>query len=317
MFHSVLKSELKAFLDFKHGLGFGYVRAEETLRHFDRHVCRVLSHGMQEVNLQALVESWMTPSANRKRATLSSYLGIVRQFCLFRRRFDPGSFVPTVQWVPQANGATFVPYIFSRNEIRRLLRQIAQLRGSPLQRKSARMLLLVLYCTGLRFGEAARLQVRDLDLRRRIICVRESKGRTRLIPFGSDLAREFGRYLRQCGRSPLSLEAPLLISFQGKRLSTNLISWVVRQWLRRAGMKSDHGRSGPRPYDLRHSFAVHRLSRWYRQGIAVAERLPWLSVYMGHLNLLGTETYLTATPELMALASRRFEARFRRRQIPT
>ena len=193
---------------------------------------------------------------------------------------------------------------------------MAQLRGSPLQRKSARMLLLVLYCTGLRFGEAARLQVGDLDLPRRILRVRESKGRTRLVPFGADLAREFGRYLRQRGPSALSLEAPLIISFQGKSLSTNLISWVVRQWLRKAGMKSDYGRIGPRPYDLRHSFAVHRLSRWYLQGIAVAERLPWLSVYMGHLNLLGTETYLTTTPELPALASRRFEARFRRRQTP-
>jgi integrase len=175
------------------------------------------------------------------------------------------------------------------------------------------MLLLVLYCTGLRFGEAARLEIRDLDLRQRLLYVRESKGRTRLVPFGADLAQEFRRYFKERGLASLSGQAPLLLSFRGKRCSTNLISSVVRRWLRLTGMKGNRGRSGPRPYDLRHTFAVHRLSRWYRQGTAVAAQLPRLSVYMGHLNLLGTEAYLTTTPELMALASRRFEARFRGR----
>jgi integrase len=75
---------------------------------------------------------------------------------------------------------------------------------------------------------------------------------------------------------------------------------------RMAGLKPDIGRIGPRPYDLRHTFAVHRLTRWYRARADLHARLPWLSAYMGHVNLLGTETYLTATPELLALAGQRF-----------
>jgi integrase len=79
---------------------------------------------------------------------------------------------------------------------------------------------------------------------------------------------------------------------------------------RMAGLKPAIGRVGPRPYDLRHTFAVHRLTRWYRQRVDLHARLPWLSAYLGHVNLLGTEVYLTATPELLALAARRFRRRF-------
>jgi len=71
---------------------------------------------------------------------------------------------------------------------------------------------------------------------------------------------------------------------------------------------------GPRPYDFRHTFAVHRLTRWYRTGVDINARLPWLSAYMGHNDILGTETYLTATPELLAIASRRFQRHMKRRR---
>lgn len=78
-------------------------------------------------------------------------------------------------------------------------------------------------------------------------------------------------------------------------------------------MKPAAGRVGPRPYDLRHTFAVHRLKRWYRAGVDIQARLPWLSAYMGHLDILGTQAYLTATPDLLAGAARRFRRHFHRR----
>jgi integrase len=81
---------------------------------------------------------------------------------------------------------------------------------------------------------------------------------------------------------------------------------MVRRLFRRAGLKPARGRVGPRPYDIRHTFAVHRLAHWYRAGVDLHARLPWLSTYLGHESLLGTETYLTATPALLARAGRRF-----------
>ncbi len=79
-------------------------------------------------------------------------------------------------------------------------------------------------------------------------------------------------------------------------------------------MKPRRDRAGPRPYDFRHTFAVHRLMAWYHKGVDLHAHLPWLSAYMGHDNLLGTETYLTATPELLRVASNRFAHRFRRKE---
>ena len=313
-FTSVLKSELQAFLCYKHALGFRYERPEGTLRNFDRHVCQVHHPSGRVPDLRSLVQSWLAKGQGRKPITAATDLGVVRQFCLFRRRSDPGGFVPDREWFPQCVESQFIPHIFSMAEVRSILRQISSGPGYCCQRLGRRLLWLVLYCTGLRFGETARLQVGDLDLQRRLIWVRESKGPTRLVPFGSDLANEFRRYLHRRGTASLSPQSPLLLSFQGKSYTTQTISSALRQWLRGAGLKPQHGRTGPRPYDVRHTFAVHRLSRWYRQGVELSGRLPWLSVYMGHINILGTETYLTTTPELLALVSRRFETRFRKRR---
>jgi integrase/recombinase XerD len=308
---SCLKNELTEFLRYRRALGFRYERAEGTVRNLDRYVRRVHPGSAGRLDWRSLIGDWLARSPRRKSRTVAMDLQLVRQFCLFRRRRDPGAFVPDRQWARSDEEAPFLPHFFCGAEIRKLLGHIAHRPGSSFQRRGHRLLLLLLYCTGLRFGEAARLRLNDLDLRRRLLWVRESKGRSRLVPFGNDLAQEFRRYLRtREGAQPPEREA-LLVSFQGKAYSTPLISQTVRQWLRRTGLKPQAGRIGPRPYDLRHSFAVERLRRWYRGGIEVLGRLPWLSVYMGHANILGTETYLHSTPELMALTARRFEARFR------
>jgi integrase len=78
-----------------------------------------------------------------------------------------------------------------------------------------------------------------------------------------------------------------------------------------AGIRAANGRP-PRAYDLRHTFAVQRLTLWYRSGVDLHARLPWLSAYLGHDDLFGTETYLRATPELLAEAGRRLEERVSR-----
>jgi len=313
----MLRSELQAFLRYKRALGFRYTRAEDTLRQFDRHLCKALNGSRRRPDLRNLIQGWLAQGRSRKPITAGIALSVIRQFCLYRRRHDPDGFVPEREWFLPCRRTQFIPHIFSVVEVRSIMRQISRGQGSRFQRLGWRLLWLLLYCTGLRFGEAARLQLADLDLSRRLLWIRESKGRTRLVPFGPDLASEFRRYLRCRGTSVLPPEAPLLLSVSGKRYSTRSISNALRQWLRMAGLKSERGRNGPRPYDVRHTFAVHRLRRWYRQGVELSGRLPWLSTYMGHVNILGTETYLNTTPELLALVSRRFEARFRKgRPLP-
>jgi site-specific recombinase XerD len=181
------------------------------------------------------------------------------------------------------------------------------------------LLLLILYCTGLRPGEPLRLRMADLDLKARTFLIRDSKGRTRIVPFGADLARVIQRYLKQ--RAALADQASdscdyLLLDRSGRALKTHRVTKVICKLWRRIGLKPAHSPGGPRLYDLRHAFAVHRLTRWYAQDVDLHARLPWLSAYMGHENLLGTETYLHATPALLRVASRRFAKRFRRGAFP-
>lgn len=137
-------------------------------------------------------------------------------------------------------------------------------------------LILILYCTGSRFGEAGRLQMLDVDLQRALFHIRESKGRSRIVPFGDDLARHINRYLR-C-RAPLVRDtnrtAALFIGRRGRPLTMNGLSDVVRRIMRQQDLNPAHGRVGARPYDFRHTFAARRLTEWYRGSEDIHARLP-------------------------------------------
>ena len=310
-FQSGLADELEAFLDFKRAMGFRYERQEGTLVSLDRHLQK--QRNVYRTPFQRLIESWLAKRSSRKAISVAVDLQVIRQFCLFRRRKDPTAFVPGVDWAPPVQESHFVPHIFTASDIKLMVRACSSLTPWAQYNRGIRMLLLVLYCTGMRFGEVARLQLADLDMGRRVIRIRNSKGRTRLVPFRQDLARELAVYLKDQAAEIQRPEAPLFLTRTGKPHSTKTISHGLRSLMRKTGLKWQPGRQGPRPYDLRHTFAVHRLTRWYRQGRPLEERLPWLSVFMGHADILGTESYLTCTPELMSLTAKRFKARFDRK----
>jgi len=307
-FRSRLAADLEHFLEFKRAMGRSYVGAEITLRSFDRFV-HAHASPKGPLALADLVRRWLAQAEGRKPASIKHDLSRVRQFLLFRRRTDAGGFVPGRAFAPRSTSSVFVPHVFSLEEVRTLLAAAARLPGPPFYGRTIRLLLLVLYCTGLRFGEALRLRFRDVDLRRRLFVVHESKGKTRLVPFREDLARQLRMYRRERDRVAAPPVETFFIQLSGRPFTIGVASYIVRRLLRRTGLKPEHGRVGPRPYDFRATFAVHRLTRWHHRRVDLAARLPWLSAYMGHVDLLGTEVYLTATPELLALAGRRLRAR--------
>lgn len=310
-FASSLGRDIEAFLHFKRALGHPYRRAEFMLRDFDRFVARVEKPRGGGAIEPALL-AWLASKTGRKPVTVTIELGVLRQFCLFRRRQDPRAFVPGRLWAPQPTTSDFLPHVFSLAEVRRLLRAAAATGSTPFRGQLLRTLILLLYCTGLRFGEALRLRIGDLDLGAAILFVAESKGRSRWVPLHRSLARELARYLiSRRTVAAADAGAPLFVGATGRPLAAVNASFELRSLFRREGLKPVKGRVGPRPYDLRHTFAVHRLTRWYRAGVNLHERLPWLAAYMGHQDIMGTETYLTATPELLGLAAHRFRQRYR------
>jgi integrase/recombinase XerD len=315
-FSSPLARQIEEFLAYKRGAGRYLNRREDLrLRSFDRFVVEQ-SDGRRSLDVQDLVARWLSRSEGRKTRTVETELTLMRQFAHFLHRQDPARVVFDAERLPRLFGRPrFRPYIFSVDEIRLLLRETRTMRPPPFRALTFRTLLLVMFCTGLRPGEAVRLTLADTDLRTRTFFIRKSKGKSRWVPFHDALACRLREYVEVRGTiSPATPDARLFVQPRGRPYSAQLSSWILRHLFRRAGLKPPRGRVGPRPYDLRHSFAVHCLTRWYREGVDLQARLPWLSAYMGHEDLLGTEWYLRATPELLKFASRRFAAHFRRKR---
>jgi len=305
-FMSPLAAEIDGFLAFKRARGIGYGRAEFLLRAFD-HFVHACSRHRRRIVFEDLMRQWLARNDARKPISVALEYSVLRQFCMYRRRNDPGAFVPAQNWAPRSTApGPFLPHVLTDANLKAILRLAASLDRPPFRARLYRALLLVLYCTGIRFGEALRLRLCDVDLDQAVLFIGESKGRARWVPFHRSLARELQRYV--VARRTFSVGRPderLFVGFNQERLPISTAHGTLCALFRRAGLKPDSGRVGPRPYDLRHTFAVHRLERWYRAGVDIHARLPWLSAYMGHDNILGTETYLTATPHLLDLAAGR------------
>jgi integrase/recombinase XerD len=213
---------------------------------------------------------------------------------------------------PSAYEVTVHPYFLSKKDILVLLRLCADLKRPHFRAVLYRALILVLYCTGIRFGEALRLRMRDVDIRSAVLFIDLFKGRTRWVPFHRSLCRELDRYLvSRIQYASSDPDARFFVGANQQRLPVSTAGDTIGGLFKLAGLKPEKGRAGPRPYDLRHAFAVQRLSQWYSQGVDLHTRLPWLSAYMGHLDIIGTETYLNATPQLLALAGDRLHRRYK------
>lgn len=209
---------------------------------------------------------------------------------------------------------SFQPYIYSRDELQRLLdaTSILKTNRSVLQPRTYRTLLLTLYGAGLRPGEGLRLRCCDVDLSDRILTIWNTKFfKSRLVLIGTDLCKALEAYRMQRQRllpRPVGDRSAFFASRTGSRISLNRLDDVFAMLREHAGVqRPTTDRYQPRPHDLRHTFATHRLIAWYREDADVQACLPLLATYMGHDSISGTKAYLSMIPELLAEASRRFE----------
>jgi integrase/recombinase XerD len=313
-----LENDAREFLRFKRAMGIKYQRAEFVLDGFVRFVAQHWGNH-REVMLDDAVRRWCARIAGRKAVTVGNEFGVVRQLCLFRRRRDLSSYVPEHILAP-VKESVFLPYIFSHDEVHRLVAAASSHHGRFIWATMLRALILVLYCTGLRLGEAVRLHTVDVDLARGTLMIRHSKGRSRIVAIRADLVAELRRYAAERQRLVCKYRRAdpqiLFLRLDASPLTITSASNAIRRLLRELGMKPPSGRNGARPYEFRHAFAVHRLTAWANEGVDIHAKLPWLSAYLGHQNLLGTEVYLKATPQLLELASGRFERHLQHARRP-
>ncbi len=278
-----LRRDIDNFIAFKRRLGFVYKGGEASLRRFQRFVEPFLRSRRGPLSLKTITDRFIAEGGKLSCRMFCVDVARVRHLCLYRRRLDPQAYAPDSLTLPQVK---FLPYLLTKAEVRKTL--IAARRysgpGPRCSGETAYLLVLICYCTGLRIGEATRLLSQEIKryMRKRILLVHPRSG-----------AKE------------------LLLGLDGRPLGYWRANQVLTVIWRQLGLKPPSGHGGVRPTDLRHAFARERLAAWYRKGADLNAQLPWLSAYMGHTNLLGTEIYLHTTPELMRTASRLFERRFR------
>jgi integrase len=295
---SALAPHLYQFVEEKRVLGYRYRSPAHWLVAFDHFL---LEQGVTTPDLpKAVIGAWARRRPHESVATQRNRIHIVRQLCLFlmRRGFSPC--LPGSHLVPKGH-SSFVPYIFTQEQVSRFLAAADQIRPSPHSPGREVMLPLIfrlLYGCGLRAGEARRLQIRDVDPARGVLTVRDGKfGKDRLVPVAPTLATRLKGYLatHARGKRPDDLLFP---APDGGPLAPQTIDGAFRQLLWACRISHGGRGQGPRLHDFRHTFAVHRLMHWYRDGVDLGVALPVLSTYLGHVSLSGTQHYLRLTAEM-------------------
>jgi integrase len=206
-----------------------------------------------------------------------------------------------------------VPFLFDAAQARRLLGAAAALPDNSRASQRGptyRTIFALCYGLGLRAGEACRLRLGDIDADRELLVVVGGKfGKSRLVPHGPRIARLVAAQVeRRLADGASDADAPLF-SFDGHRsVHPCTASQVFHRLIAALELPVPDGVSPPRLHDLRHSFAVGCVLRWYREGLDPASRLHQLSTFMGHVDPTSTAVYLTITPALLEEANRRFEA---------
>jgi site-specific recombinase XerD len=299
-----LPEAVAAYVAYKQSLGMRFATEARTLKSFYRTLGDIDMREVDAARVYAFLagNGPITAFWHRK---LNALRGFYR-FAIARGYTTSSPLPLTVTKEPR----TFVPYIYSRVEMKRLLAATADRERCNLSSLTCRTLLLLLYGTGLRIGEAVGLNLADVDLDSGILCIRETKFyRTRLVPTGPDLTSVLAQYAVERNKwPPLNPDAAFLLTKRGQRLSRAGAEYAFKQLRERAQVRrDDSARYQPRLHDLRHTYTVTRLVSWYREGADVQRLLPQLATYLGHVHIAATQHYLTMTPELLRQASLRFE----------
>ena len=266
------------------------------------------SIGLETITIEAALAWAQQPDADPTSTVWASRMAVARGFARHLAGCDPRTQIPPIGLLPGRRHRR-VPYIFSAVEIAALLAQARLTIRSPLRAATFETLFGLLAATGMRVGEAIRLNRADVDWGEELAVVRASKfGKSREVPLRASTVEALAAYARLRDQLQPGRTAPsFFLSIVGTRLLYPDILITFRQLADAAGIGAQSS-IRPHIHDLRHSFAVHTLVDWYRNGDDVQARLPSLATYLGHCEPRSTYWYLSGAPELLTLAAGRLEA---------
>lgn len=310
-FQSPLAEGIEAFLTHKRALGRQYYTEEKALGLLDRYL---VEQGITKISAitPQVIDAFLCSRPRTRSRSYNHLRGVVS------RGFDWLVSQGLLHQSPvharrRRETRQLIPFLFNTAHAQKLLNVAERLPDNPrapLRGPTYRMIFSLLYGLGLRVGEVSRLCWKDVDFDRYLLVIRETKfTKSRLVPFGPRIAERLQEY-SQCRRKrcgSLQPDTPVFSFSNDKPICPGTISQTFHHLLPLLELEIPPGVRPPRLHDLRHSFAVGTLLRWYRAGINPTQRLLQLSTFLGHVNPASTAVYLTITAELLHEANQRFE----------
>ena len=307
-----LQTRIDDYLAERRRLGFELRSWDTFLAGFARFVAS--RHHWGPLTVELMAEWARRDKWNRGTpGTWAARLARLRHFARYLKQFEPDTEVPDESIFGPVPGRV-APHIYRDDEIVELLAAARQLRPrGSLRPATFETLFGLMASTGLRVSEAIHLRDADVDLKRGILTIRQTKfAKSRQLPVHLSTVAALVRYRRQRARHvPTTTDMPFLIGSRGRRLGQPLgdrqahrVFNALRDSL---GWVNRGAHAAPRLHDLRHTFAVRRMMLWHADGTDIDQMMLALSTYMGHAEIFYTYWYLTAVPELMALAGGKFE----------
>jgi len=319
-FSSLLAPVFARYVDLKRALGRRFDNETRTLQSLDQFL---RDRATMYPDLSAAVfQAWCHAQEKVASGVRRHRMLVVYNFCLYRRRSEPQCFVPDPALFPKLH-QRLRPYIFSEQEVARLLRAASELNRvptSPLRPEVIRLAIVLLFTTGIRRGELLRLTLADYNRQESTLLVQATKFyKSRLLPLNRDIADEMDRYLQARAQRKLSVSPDTALIWNARKGGRAYTGTGLQRCLgplfQQCSVFTAKGRV-PRIHDARHSFAVHALLRWYREGVDVEAKLPLLATYLGHGSALSTYHYLHWIEPLRTAASERFARHYGKLVVP-
>ena len=300
---SALNEALGDYLGLRRALGHKLAEHERQLTRF---VARLDAAGASFATMADALAFVLDPDLDPAGTVPVKRLMAVRGFTRYLSAIDPRTEVPPAGLVSYRPSGR-IPYLFSDQDVAAVVRAARASTPFPFRAETLASLIVLLAVTGMRVGEALRLDCGDLDWDQAVIKVRDTKfGKGRDVAVAASTIEALAAYRRDRDRRRPATPR-LFVSLAGTPVIYSGFACTFRQAVRAAGVGAD-GPTRPRVHDLRHAFAVRTLLGWYRAGLDVEALLPRLSTYLGHREPRFTYRYLTATPELLSHAAARLEA---------
>ena len=290
-----LTESIVAYVLHKQAGGLRYHRAECQFLRFSKYVGDAT---LSEITTQQVASYLGYPVANSANWH-ANYLRLQKFFSYWTCQGEMTSLLMPLR--PKRSRPTYRPYIYSLDEIHRILEATESSQAHTnclVDARTLRTYLILLYATGTRPCEVLDLRKGDVDLKRRLLTVSNRRfARSRKIPIGDELCMLLGDFIHQRSKGKMRGH-PLFADKAGNFIEPWQMTYSFGRLRKLASVGiMDKNATQPRLLDFKPTFAVHRIRAWILEGASLNRMLPALATYLGQFGLGATDKYLDLTPE--------------------